>query len=752
MSQKRTSRSGEESNPRSRIPKEQTGEGQLAAHDLVQRAQIDPAALTPADVLRLQRAIGNRATGRLMAQQLAAQAQVQESRSAAEGARERAAEQVVRRLSSPPLSPQTEEEGEPKPGSGLQDSYSRTSVPPALTQRTFVAPPVQQAAPATTVQRTPPWSEGLTEEQKQENAARIQAMRNILRLLAQREYHAARSQALGAGGLADVDPNPKYRKIRGLTDVHNYKNQARTLATNDGLEEDPKANQAAVLAETVYNDTAGFNKRGTYAKNYFERIVHYLAVDSVSDTVATTNRETNRQTIQWLQHRIGLLAAGNYWMAQQSLGDRVLNDAMPAAANVTATGLAPLKTYATEVQDIAGNHALDDEEKADQAKLKARELYSPPLNAYWNNTSNTARSLLELIAKVLIKDSLDMFVVMESKPREQLEIAKREHQRDRDRLTEYVNQGALEEGNPKLVNTCEWLLGGRTKLYALTEAGDSDARTSQVYLGEYRKWQALFPEGMGGPGELFTGTAAAAWYDHTTTGAADPQITIKARGTGGWRHEDGSIAIVQPSKKTKEHVWQTLIHEVQHDADKHTMDPLQRYKSEYRAYSGQGGAPYDNLSNDMSEEALVTHSLGGSDAYKWTAKQWAIVKHMYDAPTYTYLNEQWDTSEEFRLAVVAYKDPDSEGFNRDNSIRVDDFYRALHEIPADTETWDGESVDDPVTKLIAAGFGVGAHPLRKVDAVYILNESPAMLGKINTHLKGAAREEIMRLLTQKADE
>ena len=199
--------------------------------------------------------------------------------------------------------------------------------------------------------------------------------------------------------------------------------------------------------------------------------------------------------------------------------------------------------------------------------------------------------------------------------------------------------------------------------------------------------------------------------------------------------------VVEPSKKTKEKVWQTLKHEVQHDADKHSMEPLARYKSEYRAYSGQGGPPF----NDLSNETPITKSKGGSSEYQWTEKQWAIFEHMYDAAdSYEYLNENWDADTEgFRQAVVAYKDPDTEGINRDNSIRVDDFYNYLIKIPEDTSELTKE-VDD----LIKASFGDGenTNKLERSDAQYIINESPELLAKIGTHLKGQALEAILERL------
>jgi hypothetical protein len=119
-----------------------------------------------------------------------------------------------------------------------------------------------------------------------------------------------------------------------------------------------------------------------------------------------------------------------------------------------------------------------------------------------------------------------------------------------------------------------------------------------------------------------------------------------------------------------------------------------------------------------------------------------------------------DSVTRFRDAVTAYWNPDTEGFNKYNSARVDDFYRAL----------DGVGILQALTQLEAEqridaapvlapqldendgqvqALLVTVAALTHDDAQYILNESPSMIAKINRHLGGQARTDVRQRLHQR---
>ncbi|MFZ1752465.1 MAG: DUF4157 domain-containing protein [Caldilineaceae bacterium] len=110
--------------------------------------QVDPTSLTPTDVLQLQRTIGNRATGRLLAQQLSVQTKLQlgPANDKYEQEADDVARQVVRRMSAPPVqrADELDEEVQAKP---RYDTSAYTTTPtsqPVSVKRTFVAPKVQR--------------------------------------------------------------------------------------------------------------------------------------------------------------------------------------------------------------------------------------------------------------------------------------------------------------------------------------------------------------------------------------------------------------------------------------------------------------------------------------------------------------------------------------------------------------------------------------------------------------------------------
>ncbi len=354
------------------------------------------------------------------------------------------------------------------------------------------------------------------------------------------------------------------------------------------------------------------------------------------------------------------------------------------------------------------------------------------------------------------------------------------HAKDRAALMKYVKAGA-KSSDRRTANACEWILDGRTKLYALSATGDSDERIA--HLGESRATtETWFPKGNGGPGDL---KSAVAEYNHLDL---DDQTNIcvdtdDGPSTNGWNGA-GYVAVMLGGGKMKQSaVYETLRHEVQHDADKNRekkaaavalpgdVQPdagelakcFEGYKTEYRAYNYENSR-YMKLS---PTKMVVKYNV------RWTERQLEIFEQIHDGYSHTkkfwddsfetqpwatanapdtepddpsdvfdYHNDaigaQWkDSIEKRRQALVDYVNPDDEGFNKYDSIRVDDFYTALDAIPVGTTSTDGKLMSSLSWKT---GF------LGKKDALYILEESPDMRKKMKRHLADEAYVHVFKSL------
>jgi hypothetical protein len=366
------------------------------------------------------------------------------------------------------------------------------------------------------------------------------------------------------------------------------------------------------------------------------------------------------------------------------------------------------------------------------------------------------------------------------------------HAADRNIVTQALNDGLL-SGDRRLRNSCEWIAtAGKSVLYALTPTGDSFERT-RVAGGNPTRDETFFPTGATpDPGDVMN--AAVTYNKDDLTDQTNVKLEPGGKITRGWNNP-GYVAVVSPTKQGRPKIWETLRHEVQHDADKAfgrdsmagfrlgaeaadadeaaLRDPtanaakaqaemrLQKYKTEYRAYSyqeGTSGGRYTDLDNSAQDQAH-----GGQN---FSARQLAIFKQIYAG--YAHTKVPWDADallpdgRRFRAAVAAYWDPDTEGFNKHNSTRVDDVYRALDAVGAKspaTQLETGMRRDfAPVAAAVtdAANGAVvtlltAVNALTKEDAQYVLREAPAFTAKINAHLGGAARTAVNGRLTALAD-
>ncbi|HEY9599168.1 MAG TPA: peptidoglycan-binding domain-containing protein, partial [Cyanophyceae cyanobacterium] len=234
-------------------------------------------------------------------------------------------------------------------------------------------------------------------------------------------------------------------------------------------------------------------------------------------------------------------------------------------------------------------------------------------------------------------------------------------------------------GNPvKVRNTAEWLSPtnpsdkSKNELYVLTPTHDSAARAKEhgednqvAYFGDTPQ----FPDD------------SATYEAHIKS---QRNIHYSAPGVAG-EHLDKKIWLHDPKKWGSATVRGVMVHEVQHDADRHDSEEghdkafkspeesWNRYKTEFRSYWLDGD--YDSNS---------TASGSATNPKFDNAKQEAIFKHMYgssaDDVYAVWLRPNYDKNknvngQKFQDLVHAYIKP--EGVNLLNSPRIDNFFLQL---------------------------------------------------------------------------
>jgi hypothetical protein len=305
-------------------------------------------------------------------------------------------------------------------------------------------------------------------------------------------------------------------------------------------------------------------------------------------------------------------------------------------------------------------------------------------------------------------------------------------------LKAVVDTGAR-SADPIFANSCEWLIAGKVKLYAVTRVGSNYPRAPGVgNLNVMPNYLAR------GPGDVYgeplheyfmpsdDAIQEAAWALRPVEFPVDPNVISvdeKFLKNPGFA-EAGIMVFPEPSTRDKAQFIKLIKHEVQHTADKHDSTDIEKYKTEYRAYTYQEG-PGERAKalEPRSERTVGDHTL------LLNAHQERIVLELYGAvKLYPYVQANWNTPS-FRDAVSAYQDPDSEGFNRFNSVRVDNLYLALEA----TEV--GATVIPPrVLSAIAA--------LRADERKYVASDSALWKANLDRHFAGAARRGVqLRLLS-----
>jgi hypothetical protein len=132
----------------------------------------------------------------------------------------------------------------------------------------------------------------------------------------------------------------------------------------------------------------------------------------------------------------------------------------------------------------------------------------------------------------------------------------------------------------------------------------------------------------------------------------------------------------------------------------------------------------------------------------WDRRQWAIFQHIrlnYPVVALAVGGDRPSTQQRrFRTEANAYGNPDNEGFNKWNSLRIDRLYNALDELAPAAAL----RTDEGAAELLAA-----VNALRKSDAQYILDPGQAskLRGRIGERLApdSALKNEILDILEAK---
>jgi peptidoglycan hydrolase-like protein with peptidoglycan-binding domain len=267
-------------------------------------------------------------------------------------------------------------------------------------------------------------------------------------------------------------------------------------------------------------------------------------------------------------------------------------------------------------------------------------------------------------------------------------------------------------GNPTQIrNTSEWLdpitpgATAKNDLYVLTPTHDSQARAKEhgkenqvSYFGD----SPQFP-------------ADSATYEAHI--GSEQNIHYSAPNVAG-EHLDKKIWLHDPKQKGSVTVRGVMVHEVQHDADRHDSEEghdkefkspeesWNRYKTEFRSYWLDGGFATNSTVSGTATQA-------GFD----NAKQESIFKHMYGTnPKDVYavwLRPNYDGntkvgSHNFQDLIHGYTKP--EGVNSINSPQIDNFFIDLEKC----STSNTDLTKTPLLELKAA-----ANALNADDRAYV---------------------------------
>ena len=248
------------------------------------------------------------------------------------------------------------------------------------------------------------------------------------------------------------------------------------------------------------------------------------------------------------------------------------------------------------------------------------------------------------------------------------------HKANLDLLSNMLTTGKSEKDSKwgkSWPNACQWLLAGKTTLHALTETHDSLARATQLGDASLRAFfgiDAVVP-------------TVSTYDENDQTKATNIELVNPT--WLGYRQagSPSKVVIIDPVTKSKELVQETIVHEVQHDADHHGGTDFERYQTEFDAYWIDKTYVEESSKTGTADDTMTAADgtvLAGFD----NARQQRIFRHLYDSTSYPYVATGWGVAA-FKAKVLALTFP--KGINLINSVRVDDLYLELTKAPPDID-------------------------------------------------------------------
>ena len=312
------------------------------------------------------------------------------------------------------------------------------------------------------------------------------------------------------------------------------------------------------------------------------------------------------------------------------------------------------------------------------------------------------------------------------------------HRQQLNRVEGWLDEGSRSE-DVRLRNSVDWVRRGKSKLFVVTETPDREYRARFFLRGSKPtdRDATFFPKpNRAGRGAVGDQAADSHLYDPVN--AADRKNVVLDKRINGW-NKPGYIAVTDAVTSDDRHsalFFQTLRHEVQHGADRHRgpalssgiaaavipeavefQKALREYKTEYRAYSYQGGA------------ALTVRADADRRGKQWAPGQFEVFERIRKdyAAVETAVGGDAPTQEQSRFvsAAHAYRNPDTEGFNKYNSARIDDLYLALSAVKPNTV----DPTDPAVVEALRA-----ARALNSSDVAYIRAGSEEVGGRVEAYM------------------
>jgi hypothetical protein len=278
--------------------------------------------------------------------------------------------------------------------------------------------------------------------------------------------------------------------------------------------------------------------------------------------------------------------------------------------------------------------------------------------------------------------------------KEDFEKTMQRNEAGRERLRQLVEIG-LRSSDELLRNSCEWIKQRKVKLYAGTHLDEDCLRQLGLIYPDTKKFEA---------GDIYTDPIPYEWqakFDMDGFNRLTEKVAVEPTGTKGW-YENSKIVIVVDALGSEQEMLQyfsqTIKHEVQHAADLHDLQTrslgsrneknlLQHamidFDTEYRAHSLMGLREVEAASAEKKEKFRYNRNVTVTQRHN------VLCKKVWENIAFKYENnevEQEPRTEKPFLSqqelqqlfeYMAKADPLSESLNPLNSVRINDFYKAL---------------------------------------------------------------------------